>query len=388
MRRKNKTIALFIVSDPQIYPPTINAANLLSEKGFHIILYGIKYPNSKDKANLNPNIQLNYLGSHQTGIRNMFQYLFILFKLTKDAITRKFDWIISYDPFSVLPAFIAAKISGTKWIYHQHDFWEFPIGIFQKLLYKLEYILGSKADWVSFPQEFRAKLFKDRSGLKKMPFLVYNGPRLKWIAQIEKMNPKISELKSKYKHIIIYQGGLSKFFGLDNLIQSIHYCKSQFILILLGKELETDIKSDLTQMATAKGVSDRVYFWDDYVPYDELPQITSYCDIGFAKLTLPDSLAPINDRYLAGASNKLIEYMASGLPIVSVDSEDNRNFFTKDQIGILCQANSPEKIAIAIDQLLLNEEFRMEISKNNKKQFIEKYNFDLQFNKIYEIVAE
>jgi glycosyltransferase involved in cell wall biosynthesis len=388
MQEKAKTVALFIVSDPKIYPPTINAANLLSEKGFHVVLYGIKYPNSKDKAYLNPNIQVKYLGSHQTGLKNLFQYFFILFKLTKDTIIYKYDWIIAYDPFSVLPAFIAAKISGTKWIYHQHDFWEFPIGIFQKILYKLEYILGSKADWVSFPQEFRANLFKERSGLNKMPLIVYNGPRLKWIDQIEKCNPKIHQMKSEYKHIIIYQGGLSKFFGLDNLIRSIPYCKSRFILILLGKELETGIKMEFIQLATDNDVSDKVYFWDEYVPYDELPQITSFCDIGIAKLTLPDSLAPINDRYLAGASNKLIEYMASGLPIISADSEDNRKFFKEDQIGILCDANSPEKIAIAIDQLLVNDEFRIEISNNNKNQFLGKYNFDFQFNKVYQILAK
>jgi glycosyltransferase involved in cell wall biosynthesis len=384
---KNKKIAFLILSDPHIYPPTINAANFMAEKGYQVYLYGIEYKSTKDKVKLNPKIKLKYFGQHQVGIRNVLQFFSIIIKFSFESIIHNFKWIISYDPFSVIPAYTASKLINTKWNYHQHDFWEKPFGVFQTVLYKLEYLLGSKANLVSFPQQHRAKIFMERSKMKYFPPLIYNGPRLSWInnAFIE-IHPTLKELKLRFDFIIIYQGGLSKYFCIDNLIKSIPLSNHQFCLVLLGKELENGIKSELTNLAKSLGVVERVVFWKDYVPYDELPNITSYCDIGIAKLTHTQMDAPINDQFIAGASNKLIEYLACGLPIITSDTEDNKSFFSMDKIGILCNPSESQNIANSIDQLLGSNELRLTMSKHNKRQFVLKYNFDQQFEKVYMVI--
>ena len=100
-----------------------------------MFLYGIKY-NYTDKVNLNPKVNLSYIGSHKRGFANLFQYLLSFFKIFQEARKHKFKWIIAYDASTVAPVYITSKLLGIKWVYHQHDFWEKPKGLFQKILFK------------------------------------------------------------------------------------------------------------------------------------------------------------------------------------------------------------------------------------------------------------
>ncbi len=380
-----ESIALIILSDPQIYPPTINAANILADKGFNVYLYGLKYNNS-DKVNIDLRVKVKYLGQQKRGIKNVLQYIGSIFRFYRDAYRHKFKWIIAYDAFAVVPVYLSTKLLGIKWVYHQHDFWEEPIGIFQKIIFKQEYNWGKRATIVSFPQSERAKIFFERSGMKKNIVIVHNGPRKNWINDGLVPNPIVNSLKKEFDHLLVYQGGLSKYFCLDNLIKSVKLCKSKFAIIFLGKELDKGIIDKLKDLAQLEEIENRIVFWKEYVAYDDLPQITSFCDIGITKLTHEDMYAPINDRYIAGASNKIAEYMGSGLPIISADTKDNRLYYSEDNIGLLCDATEPASIAEAIDELLLNKELRTSMSVRNKTNFIRKYNFDSQFEGLYQLM--
>lgn len=379
---EKRSIALIVISEPQIYPPTINAANILAEKGYKVYLYGIKYT-TKDKAALHPDIVMTYWGKQEQGFKNALKYFSIYFRLLKDSYKYKFDWMIAYDAFAVGPTYFVAKFRNIKWVYHQHDWWQKPIGYFQKLVSKLEFKLGSKATIVSFPQEFRAKLFQEQSGVKNLPLIVYNGPRLNW-AKPQPIHPKLKTIKENFDKILIYQGGLSIYFGLENLIKALPLLNKKVALLFLGKALDNKIENKLQKMATEKNVTNQIFFWEDYVSYDDLPAITAFCNIGIAKLTYNEMHAPINDKYIAGASNKLAEYMAAGLPILASNTEDNIAFYSKHNIGLLCQTNDEKEIAIALNKLLDDENFANTMSARNKKNFSEEYNFDTQFNKLFQ----
>lgn len=379
---ENKKIALCILSDPLMYPPTVNAANILADKGFDVFLYGLKYTYD-DKIRLHPKVKLIHIGTQKKGLSNVLQFISCIFKIFRETLKHKFQWIIAYDAFAVIPVYISSVLPGVKWVYHQHDFWEKPLGLFQKIIYNLEYAWGSKADIVSFPQAVRAKIFSERSGMQKEIIIVYNAPRKSWIEKEVTQNSVVKSIREKFQHILIYQGGLAGYFCLDKLIQSIKLCKSNFAIILLGRELEKGIVQRLTELARKDNVEERIFFWNEYIAYDDLPSITSFCDIGVAKLTHENMYAPINDKYLAGASNKIAEYMASGLPIIAPNTEDNRLFFDTDKIGLLVDPQDTDSIAETIDNLLLNSKLRMEMSERNKLNFINKYNFDSQFERLY-----
>jgi glycosyltransferase involved in cell wall biosynthesis len=380
--KKLSPVALLIFSEPHMYPPTMHMANILAEKGHPVYLYGIKYY-LKDKVLIHPLINLIYLSEHKRGLKNFYYYWITYLRVLRDSFKNKFSWIIAYDAAAAGPAFFVAKCRGIKWVYHQHDFWETPKGRWQKCLAYLEKKLGSRADIVSFPQIQRAKIFKEMTQMKENPLIVFNGPRLNWYNNKIQIDPRIRDIKNKFNTILLYQGGLSRYFCLENLLFSINFCKSSFAIVFLGRDIEKGVKNELRLLAEKESISNRIFFWDEYVPYDELPSISCFCDIGIAKLTHDGMKAPINDKYIAGASNKIAEYMAAGLPIISSDTEDNRIFFQKDNIGLLCNSEDPQSIANAIDTLLLNSQKLSEMGANNRKVFLEKYNYDIQFETLY-----
>jgi glycosyltransferase involved in cell wall biosynthesis len=383
---KAKSIALFVYSEPQTYPPTINAANILAEKGYQVYLYGIKY-DTKDKVALHPDIKMHYWGKQEVGIKNVLKYASIYFRLLKDSIKYQFGWMIAYDAFAVGPAYFVAKLRNIKWVYHQHDWWEQPIGVFQKWVSEKEFQWGSKATVVSFPQEHRAKLFQEKTGMKNLPLIVYNGPRLSWIAKQPVIHPELAKIKKSFNQVLIYQGGLSVYFSLENLIRALPMVHAKVAILFLGRALDDRIEQLLQEIAGKEKVADQIFYWHEYVGYDDLPDITSFCDIGITKLTHNDMFAPVNDRFIAGASNKIAEYMAAGLPIISSDTDDNKQFYCKHEIGLLCDTTRPEAIANAINQLLGNKEVAMAMATRNRENFIKEYNFDFQFNKIEKIIA-
>jgi glycosyltransferase involved in cell wall biosynthesis len=384
-----KKIGLFIIADSRAYPPTINAANLLSERGHDVVIFDIFADHTKDRINLTESISIVHLGFQQVGLKNFLQFISIPLKLFLKVKQYRLEYLLTYDAYSVLPAFLIKLLNRELiWCYHQHDFWESPIGMFQKLLYHLEYRLVRFADYVSFPQYHRSKIFVSRSKIKQNPLIVFNGPRRNWIDGKALCNQRILDLKNSGYKLIIYQGGLSNFFGLDRLIESLCFINRPCKLLILGKELESGLIDDLKSKAKKFGLENIVIFWNEYVSYDDLPTITSFCDVGATKLTIPDSDAPINDRYLAGASNKIIEYLACGLPIIAANSQDNVDFMGPESMGVFFDASSPRSIASAINIILDNLEFKEVISTSNRKLFFEKYCFDEQFEKVLNIIEK
>ena len=379
-------MALVVLSEPQTYPPTINAANILAEQGHRVFVYGIKY-DTKDKIALHPNITMKYWGSQAKGIFNVLKYCTIYFRLLIDSFSKKFDWIIAYDAFAVGPTYITAKLRNIKWIYHQHDWWEQPIGLFQKTVNKLEFKWGSKATVVSFPQTKRAELYQQQTGMASLPLIVYNGPRLAWVAEPQPMHPFLQSIKNTYPNILVYQGGLSSYFGLQNLVAALPKHSANTALLFIGRELELGIINKLNAVAKEYKVEPNIFYWKEYVSYDALPAITSYCTVGIAKLTHNNMYAPINDKFIAGASNKIAEYMACSLPIIASNTDDNIAYYTPHNIGVLCNTNSVDAIVAALDTLLLNKQFAHTMGNNNKHNFNTIYNFDKQFQKIASIIA-
>jgi glycosyltransferase involved in cell wall biosynthesis len=95
----------------------------------------------------------------------------------------------------------------------------------------------------------------------------------------------------------------------------------------------------------------------------------------------------LNIRYLAGASNKLAEYMSCGLPVVVPASETYRGFIEDNGVGILVDNSSPQNIAAGLNKLFLNSAMREEISARAKTHFASSLSYEAQFQPVLEAVS-
>jgi len=380
-KNKMKSIALFMYAPPFHFQPTTNAANLLAEKGFIVHLIGIE-KNDDWFQQLNKEIKLVYLSKEATGLRGVLLYIWHIFYLRFYLWKNHIDCIIGYDAKSVIPAFCASRFTKIKWFYHQHDYFESPVGAWQRFLWVSERRLVKYADYITFPQIERADLFEKIGSLKKYPDIVFNGPRRKWLNSHINASVTIKDFRSRFEYVLIYQGGWSFYFGIERIFDALACCKTNTSLIVLGEERDKGIRSFYSDQLKKLGIADRVYLANKYIPYEELPSYTMFADAAVAILTDEFDEVPYNNRYLIGASNKITEYVACGLPVIMQNSDSSRLFQKRYPIGVLTDTKDKVVFANTIDCLLEEKAKRKLISDKNKLIFMEELNFDVQFDKV------
>ena len=383
----NCRVALFIYSCPFQFPPVIHAANILAEQGLPTHLIGVRYKVTYEQK-LSGNVGLYFAAPNATGVKGMVQYLLAFLRLRNYLKKEQITVLISYDAKSVLPAWFATRFTNTKWYYHQHDFWERPASISEKLIWKSEYRLARKANKISFPQIERAEIFKARAGLNTMPVIVHNGPRLNWQREEPLIHPVMEQFKNKFRYVLIYQGGWAAHFALERIFDALALCKQDVCLIMLGEERKPGVRNSYINHLAKLGLSNRVYLAESYLPYDELPRFTKFADAAIGILTREEDEAPVNNRYLVGASNKICEYVAFGLPVLLENSAPNRRFFDRYPIGLLVNSTDSAAFAKKIDGLLSDHVKRNQIAAYNRRLFAEELNFDTQFRKLFSIDSD
>ncbi|PKN64822.1 MAG: hypothetical protein CVU57_13505 [Deltaproteobacteria bacterium HGW-Deltaproteobacteria-15] len=382
----NRKIAFVIFSDPMIYPPTMNAAAILADHGFEVDIFGLHY-HSGDYIEPALGVKVHYLGELRKGIWFRFDFARFCIQVVLAASFKQYQWIFSYNMTGVLPGYLAARLSGARWLYHNHDLtpvrgkWGF-----YPFLNRMEKLASRRADLVVFPQAERAELFADSAGLKRKPLIVGNGPRRGW-GDIVDLEREILDFRSRWGQVVIYQGGLNWMRGLRRVIESMPYWDVPAGLLLVGGTgLQPSFSEDAMAIARTLGVQDRLLI-KSTIPYLDLPRFTKACDIGLGVMATTEDDSCLNIRYLAGASNKLAEYMSCGLPVVVPASETYRGFIEDNGVGILVDNSSPQNIAAGLNKLFLNSAMREEISARAKTHFASSLSYEAQFQPVLEAVS-
>jgi glycosyltransferase involved in cell wall biosynthesis len=110
----------------------------------------------------------------------------------------------------------------------------------------------------------------------------------------------------------------------------------------------------------------------------DVEELLSVCDIGML-------LSPFGE----GMSNSLMEYMASGIPVIASDKGGTHELVKNEVNGFIIEDESPERINECIQYLIDNEKVRLDMGKRNSKLIEENYRIEkmvAQFLKVYEML--
>ena len=385
LKQKKKKIAFVLFSDPMIYPPTMNAAAILAEHGCEVDIVGVHHKTG-DHIPAPDGTKFLYQGHLKKGIGFRFDFIKFCFSFARLARSRGYDWIFSYNMTGAVPGFLGSRVCGSRFLYHVHDITivKKPYS-FYSLLKRLEYFCARKADVVSFPQQDRADLFAAEAKLARQPLIVMNGPRLNWASQ-RFGDPEVIALRKRCGRVVLYQGGLNWKRGLRQVLESMPMWQLKAGLCLLGNiDLEPSFPEAALRLAASLGVRDRVLVRTT-MPYLELSKVTQFCDVGLGVMATPDQNQCINICHLAGASNKLVEYMACDLPVVVPNTGEYEKFIGKLGLGVLVDASQPESIAEGINELLGDAEKYKNISEKARAFFRDVLNYDQQFLPILKLI--
>jgi glycosyltransferase involved in cell wall biosynthesis len=118
------------------------------------------------------------------------------------------------------------------------------------------------------------------------------------------------------------------------------------------------------------------------VSYDKLPLYTPGAHAGHA-LYEP---IHINNVHITTASNKLMEYMAAGLPLLVSDRPSLRALVERHECGLTADESSPESIAAAVNALLGDPDLARRLGAAGARAFEEEFNYGRQFAPVLEVI--
>lgn len=281
--------------------------------------------------------------------------------------------------YAALPAVLAAYLTG-KPLHYDWDDWEEKIFLasirkrsITTVLTGISFCLMERclpflADSVSVSSETLRKLALQRGANEKNVFLAPVG------ADLQQFRPDSPPGEVRKKHdlnnalLVLYHGQLHScqyaalFLKAIRHISKIQDCNHlRFMILGSGSELRS-----LKMFAQELGIGEKVIF-TDFIPHADIPQYIASADI---------CVAPFYDNEVTRCKSplKIVEYMASGKPIVASDVGEVRNML--GGAGLLVESGKPEALAEGILELICNKKLRNTMAAAARQRAETKYNWE------------
>jgi glycosyltransferase involved in cell wall biosynthesis len=214
------------------------------------------------------------------------------------------------------------------------------------------------ADVVISTNESYRRAALDRGGVAPGDvFVVRSAPEL---TRFRATEPK-PELRRGKRYLLAYVGVMGPQDGVDHALRALAELqrrREDWHAIFVGSG---DVFEQMRALCHELELEDVVEF-TGRIPNEELLQILSTADIGLS----PDPKNPLND---VSTMNKVVEYMAVGLPVVSYDLIEAR--VSAGESATYADSNRPTAFADAIDQLLDDPERRVRMAELGKARVAE-----------------
>jgi glycosyltransferase involved in cell wall biosynthesis len=275
------------------------------------------------------------------------------------------------------------KLLGVRFIFDHHDLnpelYEAKFrrrGFGYKLMCWAERFTFRAADVSIATNQSYREVALTRGGMRpERTFVVRSCPDL---TRIQKPAPR-PELKEGRQHLVVYLGVMGPQDGIDLLLESIsiighnpRHKEILFVLIGAGTELPR-----LKLLASQRGLEHLTKF-TGRLSDEEVAAYLSTASVGVA----PDPPTPMNDK---STMNKILEYMAYGLPVVLYDLTEGR--CSAADAALYAHHGDPEDFAQKILTLLESESLRNELGVRGRKRIEESLNWDNEKQKLLEAYA-
>jgi glycosyltransferase involved in cell wall biosynthesis len=216
----------------------------------------------------------------------------------------------SHEIFSEMPA-IQGKLSQKLWRYLE-----------KKVIPDIKFMItasGSYAEW-----------FKNKYGID--PVVVQNAPRkINSIIEISENNPKI----------LLYQGVINPFRGIDKAILAMHHLEN-VVFKIAG---DGPRKKEYEDLVVKENLQNKVEFLGKLKPED-LRKITVTADVG---MSIEENAG---ESYLYSLPNKVLDCIQARVPLIMAGLPEMRKIKNQFDVGEIIKNHHPESIAEAVNLIL------------------------------------
>lgn len=298
---------------------------------------------------------------------------------------RDFDVVWANDYSTLFPGRRIAREIGAKLVYDSHELWIetvnqfFPgdapqpkalafrgiVGLCRALGNREEPRLVRDADAVVTANESYATVLRKRFDREDIG-VVLNCPGRSEAQDPEAIRHQLGLAATD--RVVLYQGMLNQGRGLAELVMSASHLPNDVRVIMLG---HGPLEASLRRMVADAGLEKRVLM-PGMVPQAELHRWTALADLGVLILD------PINLSKRLAQANKLFEYMAALVPILTTDLPENSRIVDGCECGWLISSWEPRVLAEHVMRILDDPEELRRRGANGKRCFEERYNWECE----------
>ena len=275
------------------------------------------------------------------------------------------------------------KLFGVRFIFDHHDLnpelYEAKFGrrdFGYKLVCWAERLTFRTADISIATNESYREVARLRGNMpRERTFVVRSCPDL---SRIRKRAAQL-ELKEGRRYLVVYLGVMGSQDGLELLLESIasvarRWKRQDILFVLIGAG--TDLPR-LKALAAERGLESLLRF-KGHLSDEEVAAYLSTAEVGVA----PDPATPMNDK---STMNKILEYMAYGLPVVLYDLTEGRR--SAGGAALYARPDDPEDFAREILRILDSESLRRELGACGRRRIEESLNWESEKTSLLEAYA-
>lgn len=283
-------------------------------------------------------------------------------------------------PDSIFAIALFFRIFGVRFVFDQHDpapeFFEARFHgkpILYKMLRLAERLTFQSSHAALVTNESCKEIAITRGGVPpERCFVVRNCPGL------NDFPPRAvnEELKRGKRYLVVYVGVMGSQDGVDLLIDSAAYVtrtkgRTDVGFVLIGDGTEA---RRMRARASERGLDEFVRFTGALYGED-LKAYLAAADVGVA----PDPSNPFNDKL---TMIKILEYMASGLPVVLFDLPEGRN--SAGGAALYARPNDPGDFGEKILSVLDSDALRRRLGESGRRRIVEGMNWESERVKLLE----
>ncbi|MDQ6678343.1 MAG: glycosyltransferase [Acidobacteriota bacterium] len=183
------------------------------------------------------------------------------------------------------------------------------------------------------------------------------------------------------RFVLYYHGNLSPTLLPESVVRALRFLPDEICLRVVGYETSPEVgyARHLLEVSEQLRVRNRVEIMTA-VPRRELLEICKSADVGIA--SVPPSSSDINLNALAGASNKVFDYMACGLALLVPEAPEWEEMFVRPGYAVSCQVEETEAVSRTVLWLYQNRDRVREMGNAGRRRILDDWNYETQFSPV------
>lgn len=363
-------------TNPAGYPPLQHGSRILAEAGWTVLFLGTGASGARGLSfPEHENIAVRRMEFCQPGWRQKLHYLRFCVWVLWTALLWRPHWIYASDPFSCPAAALLTFMPGCRVVYHEHDTpASRDANAFLSFIARARVSVARRADLCVLPNAQRLARFARESGPLRHSVCVWNCPGLYEI-------PAAPSPHSQPQTWVLYHGTIVPERISPTVLDALALLPETVHLRVVGYETvgAPGYVGQLRRKAESLGLSDRVEFLKP-VSRKDLFASTLRSDIGLA--LIPEKSTDQNFEAMTGASNKVFDYLACGLPVIVSDLPDWREMFVAPGYGFACDPADPAGLAAAIRCFIDNPARMKKMGEAGRRRIFDEWNYDNLFQPV------